>query len=294
MECPKCKTECQEGDAECHKCGIIFEKYYQRQIKQEQPPPLTEAGNRLLGKCSACGNDISLQAANCPNCGNPQHAFPPGVKGWSWGACLLNWIWAIGNNTWIGLITLIPGVGFIMAIVLGFKGREWAWKNKHWDSLEHFNRVQKNWTIVGVIVVGCLIGFPLFLGVFFGMVSPQYQAYHQRVKQIETRSSKTAEEPKQSVAVAYSESLLPYQNTWESERSAALERCARITKDYHLQSVCLDSEKEGFSEMQGNFGFSQDEARKAKLRCAKITDEFHLQAVCMENEKEGFDKINGR
>jgi len=30
--------------------------------------------------------------------------IPPGVKGWSWGAFLLNWIWAIGNQTWIGLL----------------------------------------------------------------------------------------------------------------------------------------------------------------------------------------------
>ena len=36
------------------------------------------------------------------------HPIPDGVKGWSWGAFLLNWIWAIGNSTWIGLLCLIP------------------------------------------------------------------------------------------------------------------------------------------------------------------------------------------
>ena len=45
--------------------------------------------------------------------------LPPGVKGWSWGAFLLNWIWAIGNRTWIGLLAFLPYVGFIMSIILG-------------------------------------------------------------------------------------------------------------------------------------------------------------------------------
>ncbi len=82
---------------------------------------------------------------------------PPGVKGWSWGAFLFNWIWAIANKTWIGLLALIPYVGFIAAIYLGVKGRELAWQNKRWDSLEHFNRVQRLWSMWGAII---------FVGVF--------------------------------------------------------------------------------------------------------------------------------
>ena len=34
-----------------------------------------------------------------------------------------------------------------MTIILGLKGREWAWRNKKWDSLEHFNAVQKKGTL---------------------------------------------------------------------------------------------------------------------------------------------------
>ena len=107
--------------------------------------------------CRGCGKEIHESAPTCPHCGAPQGTpqsvmagvdiaasapIPEGVKGWSWGAFLLSWIWAIGNRTWIGLLALIPYVGVIMAIVLGFKGREWAWKNRQWDSLEEFNRVQ--------------------------------------------------------------------------------------------------------------------------------------------------------
>lgn len=92
--------------------------------------------------------------------------LPDGVKGWSWGAFLLNWIWAIGNKTWIGLLALIPYAGLIMAIILGFKGREWAWKNKHWDSVEHFNRVQTKWSNWGVGI--CLFCF--FAGFFAAII----------------------------------------------------------------------------------------------------------------------------
>ncbi len=84
--------------------------------------------------------------------------LPEGIKGWSWGAFLLSWIWAIGNRTWIGLIALLPYVGFIMAIVLGIKGRQWAWQNKRWDSVEHFQQVQKKWSFWGVLIVVGIFG----------------------------------------------------------------------------------------------------------------------------------------
>lgn len=125
--------------------------------------------------CRGCGKEIHETAPSCPHCGAVQGTasnnaktehIPEGVKGWSWGAFLLNWIWAIGNKTWIGLLALVPYVGFIMAVVLGFKGREWAWKNKEWESIEHFNRVQRKWSLWGIwIVVICLL-----IGVVIGGV----------------------------------------------------------------------------------------------------------------------------
>src|SRR5437764_5850511 len=84
--------------------------------------------------CRGCGQQIHESALACPKCGAPQGtdagegAVPDGVKGWYWGAFLFNWIWAVCNGVWIGLLVLLPFVGWIMAIVLGVKGREWAWK----------------------------------------------------------------------------------------------------------------------------------------------------------------------
>lgn len=133
--------------------------------------------------CTACGTRRQQDdALFCAQCGagfaagtNPaaQHrstagTLPDGIAGWSWGAFLLNWIWAIGNRTWIGLLALIPYAGLGVAIWLGIKGREMAWASKPWESVEHFNRVQKKWSQWGIglaifwVVIGVLITTLLF------------------------------------------------------------------------------------------------------------------------------------
>ena len=78
---------------------------------------------------------------------------PDEVKGWNWGAFLLSVIWGIGNNVWIALLEFIPYLGVIMPFVLGVKGNEWAWRNKKWDSVEHFKRTQRTWTKWGVWLI---------------------------------------------------------------------------------------------------------------------------------------------
>lgn len=85
---------------------------------------------------------------------------PEELKGWSWGAFSLNWIWGLGNGTYWALLCLIPYVGLIMAIVLGLKGNEWAWRNKHWQSVEQFKRIQGIWSKWGIgFFVGVIILF---------------------------------------------------------------------------------------------------------------------------------------
>lgn len=96
--------------------------------------------------------DEPLMSAENNSGGGKDIIPPPGVKGWSTGAFLFNWIWAISNKTWIGLLAFIPYVGFIFALYLGFKGRELAWRNKRWESLERFLLVQKRWSVWGGII----------------------------------------------------------------------------------------------------------------------------------------------
>lgn len=144
--------------------------------------------------CYGCGNQISPSAAACPQCGAPQKPvagvkpmspartdpLPPGVEGWSWGGFLLNGIWAIGNRTWIGLLAFIPIVGLVMSVVLGIKGRAWAWQSGRWQSVEHFNAVQRKWSIAGFVFAAVLLVLGVVGGIGLAMYEEQQsqQAYH--------------------------------------------------------------------------------------------------------------------
>ena len=102
------------------------------------------------------------------NSGMQQDTFPDGVQGWSWGAFLLSFIWGLGNKTPISLFSLVPYAGMGMNVYLGLKGRELAWKNKRWESVEHFNRVQAQWSFWGVVlfiatVAGLMVGLKSLL-----------------------------------------------------------------------------------------------------------------------------------
>jgi hypothetical protein len=116
-------------------------------------------------------------------------AVPAEIDRWNWGAFLLNWIWGIGNNTFIALLTLIPFVGLIMPFVLGAKGSGWAWRNGRWDSLEHFKRVQRLWAIWGAVIwiVAIVLGGSLFGGVFY--LLGQSEAYQLGISKLNTSSA---------------------------------------------------------------------------------------------------------
>ncbi|WP_341328413.1 zinc ribbon domain-containing protein [Methylotuvimicrobium sp. KM2] len=154
--------------------------------------------------CMQCGQKIPSSAHNCPHCGAqqtlaaastsvppqaaslPASALPEGIKGWSWGAFWLSWVWAIFNKTWIGLMALIPLVNLVMMVILGLKGREWAWRNKAWPSVEHFNRVQKKWSLAGwIIMVASLI-----LGIAIGVIEDRMK--HRINGEFDTNWSLTA------------------------------------------------------------------------------------------------------
>lgn len=94
---------------------------------------------------------------------------PPQARRWNWGAFLLNWIWGIGNNTFIALLMFVPFVNFVMLFVLGAKGGEWAWRNTKWQGIEHFQRVQRLWAIWGAVAWAAMIG--LFAAFFFSFAA---------------------------------------------------------------------------------------------------------------------------
>jgi hypothetical protein len=85
-------------------------------------------------------------------------ALPDGVGGLCWSGFLWNWIWGLLNRVWFSLLVFVPVVGMLVPFVLLLKGRQWAWENKSWESVDHFNSVQRKWTMVGlVLMIGALV-----------------------------------------------------------------------------------------------------------------------------------------
>lgn len=89
-----------------------------------------------------------------------QSMIPLEILGWSWGAFTMNWVWGLFNRTYIALLMFVPFVNIAVFVALGLRGNEWAWRNKKWDSVEHFQRVQRNWAIAGaaLVALGVLAG----------------------------------------------------------------------------------------------------------------------------------------
>lgn len=164
--------------------------------------------------CRGCGHTIHESAVTCPKCGASQGQaprvdnaeLPEGVRGWSWGAFLLNWLWGPFNGVWISLLAIVPFVGFVVAIILGFKGREWAWRNKKWQSVEHFQRVQRAWSVWALSVIGGVF----VLGIVAAVAIPAYGDYQRRAA-----ASKRAADSQREEQIARAQ---------EAERTAAMSR----------------------------------------------------------------------
>jgi len=90
---------------------------------------------------------------------------PREIIRWNWGAFFLNWIWGIRNKTYIAFLCIIPAIGFVMMIVLGMKGNEWAWQNKRWESVEQFLYEQNIWSKWGIrlAIVFLILGIMGFI-----------------------------------------------------------------------------------------------------------------------------------
>ena len=112
--------------------------------------------------CRKCGKELLSDSRFCDKCGTEVGAtstepavageqevrediLPEEFRKWNWGAFTFTFIWGLFNRTYSAFWVFVPVVGIVMAFVLGAKGNEWAWKNKHWEDLEHFDKVQGRW-----------------------------------------------------------------------------------------------------------------------------------------------------
>ena len=115
---------------------------------------------------------------------NTNSEIPKELKKWNWGAFFLNWIWGIGNKTYISFLVLIPIFNFVFVFILGAKGNEWAWKNKKWDNVDHFKSVQKKWAFWGILFFS--INIVLLFIVLFYLFSSNPESAFQMAKQQNT------------------------------------------------------------------------------------------------------------
>ena len=244
------------------------------------PPELPEAATVVMKVVPATPPSAPPAATTSP----PQAAskeIPPGIAGWSWGAFLWNWIWAIFNNTWIGLLALIPGVNLIMIFVLGAKGREWAWKNKQWDSVEHFNRVQRKWSVWGIglvlaslLLCGLLFAFSMF---FLASNGSKFSGFSVPST---TESIETIAEPGESASVESEQSSIGEPAI--AEDAATSETIAQdavieepVAQDTVVEETVVqdDTSAEQDRKHQEELASTRAEAAAAKAEAAKARKE---------------------
>lgn len=112
--------------------------------------------------CNKCGNPKLYPEKPCLNCQNDLNlsnssgqkyifTVPENIKGWNWGAFVCPIPWGLFNKSYWTVLTIVPYIGIIWCVVCALKGNEWAWKNKKWESIEQFHKVQKNWAIGSLI-----------------------------------------------------------------------------------------------------------------------------------------------
>lgn len=102
---------------------------------------------------------------------NPSEV-PAEIKKWNWGAFFFNCLWGVCNGVYWPLVLIItwiipyvgPLINLVVCIALGLNGSEWAWKGKRWHSVEHFKRVQHNWALASLWVLGIYF---IFIILFF-------------------------------------------------------------------------------------------------------------------------------
>jgi len=106
--------------------------------------------------------------ATAPNSARPLSA-PDGVN---WGGFLLPFFWSFAHKAWLWMAIsffCLP----VAAVYLLIAGNKVAWENRQFASLDEFKKVQKAWTIWGLIIVpvGIVVGIIIFSAAVRGMLA---------------------------------------------------------------------------------------------------------------------------
>ncbi|AFY42540.1 serine/threonine-protein kinase [Nostoc sp. PCC 7107] len=143
--------------------------------KMTEPAPEQRFSNARQAletlKSNLAVKPVSHKIINNSGCGiNSTEPVPEEILGWNWGAFLLPWFWLWTNQVWCGLFCFVPQIGWFMAIAMGAKGNEWAWRSRQWRSIEHFKEHQRGWAIAGILI-GAPMSLILWVSAFLVMKS---------------------------------------------------------------------------------------------------------------------------
>lgn len=78
---------------------------------------------------------------------------------WNWGPFALTFLWAIYYRFWLlAIVSLIPGIGLLIGIILAIVGNEWAWQKNKQKNYATFIAQQQTWNKIGVIYsISCCV-----------------------------------------------------------------------------------------------------------------------------------------
>jgi len=181
VACPKCSASNESQARYCWSCGASLESAVRvspqgaATARAARPEPLT--GQRVRPAppppppppraSTEAPRDVRSTFSKENDSGTRDGALPEELRGWNWGAFLLDFAWGVGNRVWwaaaviavwlVVFLTPIPAplkfailVG--VKVLLGFKGNEWMWRSRQWESPEQFKLVQHMWMNWGVIL----------------------------------------------------------------------------------------------------------------------------------------------
>ncbi|MBC8138583.1 MAG: hypothetical protein H8F28_22110 [Fibrella sp.] len=139
------------------------------QQQRQQPPQQPWSGSYQQPIAPGYGAQMYGDRSNDSGTG-AMARLPAELQGVNFGAFAIPIWWGIFNQSFLGLLAFIPCLSPIVSIVMLFKGNEWAWQNRRFESVEHFRQVQRAWQNWGIaaFILNVIWGIGWLISVFAG------------------------------------------------------------------------------------------------------------------------------
>lgn len=159
MHCTHCGKAVDPNDRFCTHCGHENPSYddYRRESLHDD-------------KTNA------YDSYQSPSYNASKQDYPQMPGKFNWGAFVFTVAWGIGNNCYLCLLALIPGLNIIMSFIAGFMGNRWAMENNTYRDMEEFSKIQQTWNRAGFIlfIIGIIpAAFFMFIGFMSLITAPR-------------------------------------------------------------------------------------------------------------------------